>query len=189
MAVSCKYIGDLNSGSQPTFLKLPMNNVKMSVGDAVTLANSAQAGYVGLAIAAKSIIGVIQGFIFPDGTPVTPQNLPASASTTSTGPVCMDLTINADGDAYALVNTSPTAIYSIPCSTAPTATTFYGGGGADFDAITTAAQTVEVTAAGTWSGKTWICVPFNSKTGIDANDSTRLTFMLKESELFGVIQT
>jgi hypothetical protein len=189
MAISFKYVGDLNGGSHPVLVKVPMNNVKMSVGDSVVMAISAQAGYLGLSIAAKSIFGVIQGFVKPNGEPITPQNLPASATTTSTGPVCMDLTISADGDAHALVSVSPTAVYAVPVSTAPTAGTQYVGGGGDLDAITSGAQTLEVVSAGTWSGKTLLVVPFGTTTGIDPKDSTRLRVIIKENELFGIIQT
>lgn len=184
MAVSLQYVGDLSGTTQPTLLKVPMNNVKMSVGDAVTLGNSAQAGYLGLAIASKSILGVVMGFVKPNGEPITPQNLPASATTTSTGPTCLDLTPSADGDAHALVSVSPTAVYAIVVATAPTAGTQYIGGGGDITTITSGAQTLEVVSAGTITGKTCHVVPFGTTTGIDPDDSTRLRVMIKEQEYF-----
>lgn len=184
-----KYVGDLNGSSQPVLMKVPLNNVKLSVGDAVTLFNSAQAGYLGLAVTVKSILGVLVGFVHADGRPVTPKDLPASATTTSTGPTCLDLTVNADGDAYGLVSVSPTAVYSIVVATAPTAGTIYAGGGGDITTVTSGGQKMEVVSAGTWSGKTLLVVPWNSYTGIDANDATRETVVIKENELFGIIQT
>ena len=180
MAISAKYIGDLSGTTQPTLLTVPCNNVALAVGDFVTLFNSAQAGYLGICVTVKSILGVIVGFVNPDGTPL-------AAATGQVNDVSE--TASSDGSINALVSVSPTAVYSVVVATAPTAGTHYIGGGGDITTVTSGAQTMEVVAAGTWSGKTLLVVPFNSVTGIDQNDSTRLTCIIKESELFGVIQT
>jgi hypothetical protein len=184
MAISLKYVGDLNGSSQPVLLKIPMNNVKMSIGDAVNLGNSAQAGYLGLAIDAQSLFGVIQGFVHPDGRPVTPSDLPASATTTSTGVNVMDLTISADGDAHALVSVSPTAVYSVVTTTAPVAATHYSGMKANLAVITSGAQTMTIPSAATTAGL--MVIPWNSKTGLDVNDSTRLTVVIHQNEIWSV---
>jgi hypothetical protein len=181
-AESFKLVGDLSGNQQPMLLKVPMDNVAMCVGDSVTLFNSASAGYLGLNVTTKSILGVIQGIVNPDGTPRT-------ASTGSVNQVSGPGTSGTDGDTYALVSVSPTAVYSVPVATAPTAGTQYIGGGADVTTVTSGAQTIEVVSAGTWSGKTCLVVPFGTKTGIDPFDSTRLRVIIKESELFGIIQT
>lgn len=184
MAISLKYVGDLNGASQPVLMKVPMNNVKMSVGDAVCLGNSAQAGYLGLAIDAQSLFGVIQGFVYTStGLPVTPSNL-GGHTTTSTGAVCLDVTPSADGLVSALVSVSPTAVYSVVTTTAPVATTYYSGMKANLAVVTSGAQTMTIPSAATTAGL--MVVPYNSATGIDANDATRLTVVIHQNEIWSV---
>lgn len=187
MAISFKYVGDLNGSSQPVLMTVPMNNVKMSVGDVVTVANSAQAGYLGLGVAGKPVLGVLQGFVFPDGRPVTPGNLPASATTTSTGPTCLDLTISADGDAFGVVSVSPTAVYSVPGATTPSTSTYYGGTGCDI-VIATGAQTLTLGTPGTTTGLQAQIIAYGTgsrgRRGVDENDASRVYAILQENELF-----
>jgi hypothetical protein len=167
-------------------MTVPLDNVKVSVGDVVTVANSAQAGYCGLGVAAKPVLGVLQGFVHADGTPITPQNL-GGHTTASVGPVCNDLTASSDGAAFAIVSVSPTAVYSVPGATTPSTTTYYGGTGCDI-VITTGAQTVTLGTPGTTTALQAQIISYGTGTrgrrGVCEDDATRVYVILQENELF-----
>lgn len=180
------YVGDLNGNSQPTIMHVPLNNVKMSVGDCVALALSAQAGYLGLATTSKPMLGVLTGFVHKDGRPVTPTDLPSGATTTSTGPTCLNLTVSADGDAVGQVSISPTAVYSAGTNTTPTAATFYGGTGCAVT-IATGAQYVTLGTPGTVTDLDTMIIPWGmgqGLKGIDVNDANRVYVIFSSHELF-----
>ncbi len=191
MAISAKYVGDLSGAAQPVLMRYAMNNSKMTVGDWVTCKSTGNTdGYIDIAVTAKGALGVVQGFIHADGRPVTANDagghtvLPASGGINASS-----VTPSADGLVFALVITSPTAVFSQVVATAPTSTTQYIGGCGDLTTLTSGAQTMEVVAAGTFAGKSLAVVPWNSLTGIDANDSTRLTVVNRENELFTATDT
>jgi hypothetical protein len=181
-----KYVGDLNGSAHPTIMTVPLNNVKMTVGDCVALALSAQAGYLGLATTSKPMLGVLIGFVHKDGRPVTPSDLPASATTTSKGPTCLDLTVSADGDALGQVSVSQTAVYSAGCNTAPTSTTYYGGTGCAVT-IATGAQYITLGTPGTVTDLDTMIIPWGmgqGLKGIDVNDANRAYVIFSSHELF-----
>jgi hypothetical protein len=168
-------------------MTVPLDNVKMSVGDVVTVANSAQAGYLGLGVAGKPVLGVLTGFVHSDGTPITPQNL-GGHTTASVGPVCDDLTASSDGAAFGQVSVSPSAVYSALAASTPSTTTYYGGTGCDI-VITTGAQTVTLGTPGTTTALSTMIIPWGTgtrgKRGVDEADATRVNVIFTENELFG----
>lgn len=186
MAVSFRHVGDLAGNQHSVTMTVPLDNVKISVGDVVTVANSAQAGYCGLGVAAKPVLGVVSGFVHKDGRPITPQDL-GGHTTASTGPVCMDLTASSDGAAFAQVEVSRTAVYSVPAASTPSTTTYYGGTGCDI-VITTGAQTVTLGTPGTTTALSTMIIPWGTgargKRGVDEQDPTRVYVILTENELF-----
>ena len=186
MAISFKYVGDIAGNSKPVIMTVPMDNVKQSVGDVVTVANSAQAGYCGLGVAGSPVLGVCMGFVQPNGDAITPQNLDGH-TTASTGPTCLDLTPSADGLAFAQVSVSPTAVYSVPGATTPSTSTYYGGTGCDI-VITTGAQTVTLGTPGTTTALQVQIIAWGTgaagRRGVDDDDVTRVFVIIQENELF-----
>jgi len=186
MAISFKHVGDLNGNGEPVIMTVPLDNVKVSVGDVLTVANSAAAGYAGLGVAGKPVLGVCMGFVHANGDPVTPQNL-GGHTTASTGPTCLDLTVSSDGAAFAQVSVSPTAIYSVPAASTPSTSTFYGGTGCDI-VITTGAQTVTLGTPGTTTALQTQIIAYGTgaagRRGVDDNDATRVYVTIQENELF-----
>jgi hypothetical protein len=183
-----KYVGDLTGANHPALLRVPLSaSVSFYVGDWISLSNSAATGYGGLPVTAKSILGVIDSFELPDGTPVTASNLNGATNLTTNMSSVLGLTVSATAASiFAKVSVSPSAVYSMITSTAPVATTYYAGMETNFAVITAGLQTLTIPS--TTSDAAFYVVPFNgSKTGIDPNDKTRIFVTCVKNEMNGVI--
>ena len=159
----------LAANQQPVLEKWALYNGGSSqvydIGDMVMSQAGGQAGYATVATATNPLLGVIHGFVTPDGLPVRPSNDALTATADS-------VTVSTSGEYYALVDISQDSIYTVPCDSIG-AGPYKGLSGELTDENSAAVPAT----AGNAQLYCW---------GIDPDNSANILVSIKESELKSV---